>query len=115
MKTISNKLRRVAKAVGATPLVRLAAPTKEELGYADKCYVDEISALKCIIIVRDSEENKLSTLVLRGSTMSMLDSIERTVEDGVNTYRNALMKDVRNILILGIFYFIIKVCFIKLM
>jgi len=33
----------------------------------------------------------------------------------VNTYRNALMKDVRNILILGIFHFILKVCFIKLM
>ena len=83
------ELRRVAKAVGATPLVRLGAPTKEETGFADKCYVDEISALKCIIIVRDSEENKLATLVLRGSTMSLLDSIERTVEDGVNVYRNA--------------------------
>lgn len=83
------ELRRVAKAVGATPLVRLGAPTKEEIGYADRCYVDEISALKCIVIVRDSEENKLATLVLRGSTMSLLDSIERTVEDGVNVFRNA--------------------------
>ena len=83
------ELRRVAKAVGATPLVRLGAPTQEEVGYADRCYVDEISALKCIVIVRDSEENKLATLVLRGSTMSLLDSFERTVEDGVNVYRNA--------------------------
>lgn len=83
------ELRRVAKSVGATPLVRLGAPTKEEVGYADKCYVDEISALKCIVIVRESEENKLATLVLRGSTMSLLDSIERTVEDGVNVFRNA--------------------------
>lgn len=83
------ELRRIAKAVGATPLVRLGAPTKEELGFADRCYVDEISALKCIVIVRDSQENKLVTLVLRGSTMSLLDSIERVVEDGVNVYRNA--------------------------
>lgn len=83
------ELRRVAKAVGASPLVRLGAPTKEEIGYADRCYVDEISALKCIVVVRESEENKLATIVLRGSTMSLLDSIERTVEDGVNVYRNA--------------------------
>jgi T-complex protein 1 subunit theta len=83
------ELRRVAKAVGAIPLVRLGAPNKEEIGFADRCYVDEISALKCIIIIRESEENKLATLVLRGSTMSLLDSFERTVEDGVNVYRNA--------------------------
>jgi T-complex protein 1 subunit theta len=83
------ELRRIAKAVGATPLVRLGPPTKEEIGFADKCFVDEISSMKCIVIVRESDENKLATLVIRGSTMNFLENIERVIEDGVNVYRNA--------------------------
>jgi T-complex protein 1 subunit theta len=83
------ELRRIAKAIGASLLVRLGAPTKEEMGYADKICVDEISSHKCIIIVRDSDENKLSTIVVRGSTNNMLDNIERIVEDGVNCYKSA--------------------------
>ncbi len=82
------ELRRIAKAVAATPLVRLGAPTKEEIGFADKCFVDEISSMRCIVIVRESDENKLATLVIRGSTMNFLENIERVIEDGVNVYRN---------------------------
>lgn len=83
------ELKRIAKAVGASPLVRLGAPTKEELGYADKVYVDEISSQKCIVLVKESEENKLSTIVLRGSTLNMLDNVERIIEDGVNCFKAA--------------------------
>lgn len=82
------ELRRIAKAVGACPLVRLGAPTKEEIGFADRVYVDEISSMKCIVIVRNSDENKLATIVIRGSTMNLLENIERIIEDGVNVYRN---------------------------
>jgi T-complex protein 1 subunit theta len=83
------ELRRIAKSIGASLLVRLGAPTKEEMGYADKIFVDEISSHKCIIVLRDSDENKLSTVVVRGSTYNMLDNIERIVEDGVNSYKAA--------------------------
>ena len=31
--------------------------------------------------------NKIATVVLRGSTDSILDDIERAVDDGVNTYK----------------------------
>ena len=82
------ELRRIAKSVGATPLVRLGPPTKEELGFADRVYVDEISSMRCIVIVRESDENKLSTILLRGSTYNLLENLERIVEDGVNIYRN---------------------------
>jgi T-complex protein 1 subunit theta len=81
------ELRRIAKSVGAGLLVRLGAPTKEEMGFADKIYVDEISSHKCIVIVRDSDENKLATVLIRGSTNNMLDNIERVVENGVNAYK----------------------------
>ena len=83
------ELRRIAKSIGASLLVRLGAPTKEEMGYADKIFVDEISSHKCIIIARDSDENKLSTIVVRGSTHNMLDNIERIVGTGVNSYKAA--------------------------
>jgi T-complex protein 1 subunit theta len=81
------ELRRIAKAIGAAPLVRLGAPTKEEMGEVDRIHVDEIGSMKCIIITRDSEENKLATIIVRGSTNNLLDNIERVVEKGVNTYR----------------------------
>lgn len=31
--------------------------------------------------------NSISTVVLRGSTNSILDDLERAVDDGVNTYK----------------------------
>lgn len=81
------EIKRIAKAVGATLLVRLGAPTAEEMGYADKIYADEIGSTKCIIITREGDENKLSTVLIRGSTQNMLDNIEKVVEDGVNLFK----------------------------
>ncbi len=43
---------------------------------------------------RDENENKLATLVIRGSTNSQLDDTERAVDDGVNTVKS-LVKDSR--------------------
>jgi T-complex protein 1 subunit theta len=89
LRTLSKfELRRIARAVGATPLVRLGTPSPEELGYADKIAVDEIGSQKCVIITRDSEENKMATILVRGSTNNILENIERVIEDGVNSYKN---------------------------
>jgi len=81
------ELRRIARSVGATMLVRMGAPTKEEMGYADEIKLTEISSQKCILIRRDSENNKISTVILRGTTNDMLDNLERVVNCGVNAYR----------------------------
>ena len=88
------ELRRLAKSVGATPVVKLGTPTPEELGFADEVNVTEISSTKCTIFRRDEDENKIATIVLRGSTHSMLDDAERAVDDGVNTVKS-LVKDKR--------------------
>ena len=41
-----------------------------------------------VTIVKNEEGgNKIATVVLRGSTDSILDDIERAVDDGVNTYK----------------------------
>ena len=87
-RTLSKfELRRIARSIGATLLVRLGPPTKEEMGYADEIKLTEISSQKCILIRKDSENNKLSTIVLRGTTNDMLDNLERVVNCGVNAYR----------------------------
>jgi len=81
------ELKRIARAVGATPIVKLGTPSPEETGYADEVHFKEISSQKCIVFRRDKEENRMATIVLRGSTTSMLDDIERAIDDGVNTIK----------------------------
>lgn len=88
------ELKRIARSVGATAIVKLGTPTPEELGYADEVAVREISSTRVTIFRRDQDENKLATIVLRGSTNSLLDDAERAVDDGVNTVKS-LVKDKR--------------------
>ena len=88
------ELKRIAKAVGASPVVKLGTPSPEELGYADEVSFREISSQQCTIFRRDQDENKMATIVLRGSTSSMLEDTERAVDDGVNTVKS-LIRDGR--------------------
>jgi T-complex protein 1 subunit theta len=88
------ELKRIAKSVGAVAVVKLGTPTPEELGYADEVAVREISSTKVTIFRRDQDENKLATIVLRGSTHSLLDDAERAIDDGVNTVKS-IVKDKR--------------------
>jgi T-complex protein 1 subunit theta len=88
------ELKRIAKSVGAVAVVKLSTPTPEELGFADEVSVKEISSTKVTIFRRDQDENKLATIVLRGSTNSLLEDAERAIDDGVNTVKS-LVKDNR--------------------
>ena len=88
------ELKRIAKSVGASAIVKLGTPTPEEIGRADEVIVKEISSTKCTVFTRDEDENKLATIVLRGSTNSLLDDVERAIDDGVNTVKS-LVKDNR--------------------
>ena len=88
------EVKRIAKSTGASLLVKLDAPKPDEIGIADEVKVTEISSQKCTIIKRNEEENRIGTIVLKGSTNSFLDDAERAVDDGVNTVR-CLAKDAR--------------------
>jgi len=95
MKIMSKwELKRIAKACGATPVVNLKTPAPEELGYCDEVSFMEISSQWCTIFRRDMDENKMATIVLRGSTLNLLDDTERAIDDGVNTVKT-LTKDNR--------------------
>jgi len=84
------ELRRVCKAVGATPLVKLGPPSPEELGHADIVTVEEIGSTQVTIFRQDSDESGISTIVVRSSTSNLADDIERAIDDGVNVYKGMI-------------------------
>jgi T-complex protein 1 subunit theta len=88
------ELRRVCKATGATALVRLGAPTPEEMGACDAVAVQEISSRRVTVFEQADDDHRMATIVLRGATSSLLDDLERAVDDAVHTVKT-LCRDSR--------------------
>ncbi|XP_073132946.1 T-complex protein 1 subunit theta [Henckelia pumila] len=93
---ISSKfeLRRFCRTTGAVGLLKLSQPNPDDLGYVDSISVEEIGGARVTIVKNEEGGNSVSTVVLRGSTDSILDDLERAVDDGVNTYK-AMCRDSR--------------------
>ncbi|KAG1358676.1 putative T-complex protein 1 subunit theta [Cocos nucifera] len=93
---ISSKfeLRRFCRTTGAVALLKLSRPNPDELGYADSVSVEEIGGVRVTVVKNEEGGNSVSTVVVRGSTDSILDDLERAVDDGVNTYK-AMCRDSR--------------------
>lgn len=88
------ELRRLTRAVGATALVRLGAPTPDEMGFCDNVSVKEIGGRKVTIFRQDEEDSRLATILLRASTDNVLNDLERAVDSGVNCAK-AVLRDPR--------------------
>lgn len=88
-------------------------PTSEELGYCEVVEVQEIGETNVVVFKRglfvkcshwkvlthththtDKEDSRIATVVIRGSTANIMDDVERSVDDAVNTYKS-LTKDSR--------------------
>ncbi|KAK4850383.1 hypothetical protein QYF36_006310 [Acer negundo] len=93
---ISSKfeLRRFCRTTGAVAMLKLCQPNPDDLGYVDSVSVEEIGGARVTIVINEEGGNSVSTVVLRGSTDSILDDLERAVDDGVNTYK-AMCRDSR--------------------
>ncbi|XP_054803227.1 T-complex protein 1 subunit theta [Prosopis cineraria] len=93
---ISSKfeLRRFCRTTGAVAILKLSQPNPDDLGYVDSVSVEEIGGVRVTIVKNEEGGNSVSTVVLRGSTDSILDDLERAVDDGVNTYK-AMCRDSR--------------------
>lgn len=98
-------LRRLCNATRATPLVRLGAPTPEELGRCSNVRTEEIGSTICTIFEQEnsteissssssSMKSQLSTIILRGSTQNILDDVDRAVTDAVHCFK-CLTRDPR--------------------
>ena len=92
---VSSKweLRRLCSATNATALVRLGPATSEEMGQCDEVKVQEIGG-RFVTIFSHSEASakdgcRISTILLRASTSSLLNDLERAVDDGVAACRIA--------------------------
>ena len=89
---ISSKFEteRICKALKCIPIARFGAPNPDEIGYCDNVTVEEIGSQKVTIFHKETEFCKLSTIVLRGSHLNLLDDIERAIDDAVNTFRSTI-------------------------
>ncbi|KAG4122465.1 hypothetical protein ERO13_D11G269000v2 [Gossypium hirsutum] len=93
---ISSKfeLRRFCRTTGTSALLKLSQPKPDDLGFIDSISVEEIGGSRVTVVRSEEGGNKIATVVLRGSTDSILDDLERAVDDGVNTYK-AMCRDSR--------------------
>lgn len=85
-------LRRLCRTVGAQPQARICAPAVNLLGHCDSVAVQEIGDENVVVFDKKSETGKVATIIIRGSSQSRIDDVERAVDDAVNTYK-ALTKD----------------------
>mmetsp|Transcript_52936 Transcript_52936/g.63738 ORF Transcript_52936/g.63738 Transcript_52936/m.63738 type:complete len:539 (-) Transcript_52936:196-1812(-) len=85
-------LRRLCAAVNATALVRLGPATPDEMGHCDAVTVKEMGGRHVTIFSQDDPDARscrLSTIVLRAATNSLLQDLERAVDDGVRCIETA--------------------------
>ncbi|XP_071710473.1 T-complex protein 1 subunit theta-like [Rutidosis leptorrhynchoides] len=89
------ELRRFCRTTGAVALLKLGSTVNpDDLGYVDSISVEEIGGARVTVVRNEEGGNSVTTVLLRASTESILDDLERAVDDGVNTYK-ALCRDSR--------------------
>lgn len=80
-------LRRLCKAIGATPLPRVGPPTAEECGHCTSVKLVEVGGTKVCVFDQEEAESKIATIVIRGATRNAMEDIERAVDDGISVFK----------------------------
>lgn len=79
--------RRLCRSIRARPLVTLNNVNKEDLGNVSRVYTEEIGLKEITIFQQIKKKTPVSTIIIRGSTDTVLADIERAIDDGVNMVR----------------------------
>ncbi|KAH7729509.1 hypothetical protein AAVH_02984 [Aphelenchoides avenae] len=87
-------LRRLCRTIGAQAQARICCPPVEAFGACDQVYIEEIGDTDVVIFDKKGEWGAVATILVRGSSQSLMDDVERAIDDAVNTYK-ALTKDNR--------------------
>ncbi|CAD5226986.1 unnamed protein product [Bursaphelenchus xylophilus] len=87
-------MRRLCRTIGAQAQARINAPTVDLLGQCSEVHIQEIGGDNVVVFDRKEDVGKVATVVIRGSSQSLMDDVERAVDDAVNTYK-ALTRDTR--------------------
>eukprot|EP01054_Gregarina_sp_Poly1_P009649 Gregarina_sp_Poly_1__9648@NODE_610_length_7151_cov_94_603190_g466_i0_p2_GENE_NODE_610_length_7151_cov_94_603190_g466_i0NODE_610_length_7151_cov_94_603190_g466_i0_p2_ORF_typecomplete_len566_score93_27Cpn60_TCP1/PF00118_24/5_6e121DUF3189/PF11385_8/0_36_NODE_610_length_7151_cov_94_603190_g466_i051146811 len=85
-------IKRFCRTLRVPALQRMAPPMAEEIGVAEFIGVQEYGS-QIYTVVR-GKDTKLSTIVLRGATRTILDEVERAIDDVVSLFK-ACTKDPR--------------------
>ncbi|MCP9257954.1 T-complex protein 1 subunit theta [Dirofilaria immitis] len=90
-------IRRLCRTTGAQAQARVTSclqcvPPRTSYGECDRVYTDEIGDTEVTIFDKLSERGHVATIVVRGSSQSRMDDIERAIDDAINTYK-ALTRD----------------------
>ncbi|CAK8571146.1 unnamed protein product [Lathyrus sativus] len=88
------KLHRFFHTTGVVAMSKLIQPNPDDVRYVDSILVEEIGGARVTIVKKEEGGNSVSIVVLRGSIDSILDDIERAVDDKVNSYK-AMCRDSR--------------------
>jgi T-complex protein 1 subunit theta len=88
------ELRRLCRTTGASNLVRLEPPEDTDLGAVKHAYVREIGSTLCTILDQEDSDSRVATIVVRGSSMNIMDDVERAVDDGVHAVKS-MTRDAR--------------------
>eukprot|EP00316_Scyphosphaera_apsteinii_P001138 CAMPEP_0119309548 /NCGR_PEP_ID=MMETSP1333-20130426/15828_1 /TAXON_ID=418940 /ORGANISM="Scyphosphaera apsteinii, Strain RCC1455" /LENGTH=548 /DNA_ID=CAMNT_0007313541 /DNA_START=44 /DNA_END=1690 /DNA_ORIENTATION=- len=88
------ELRRLCRSTGANNLVRLEPPSPDDLGTCKHVYVKEIGSTMCTIFDHEDSDSRTATIVVRGSSMNIMDDVERAIDDGVNVVKT-MARDAR--------------------
>ena len=88
------ELRRLANLLGCRGLVSLGPVAEEHQGFCKHVYVKEIGGRDVTVFKKDSKVAAVSTILLRASTVNVLNDIERAIDDGCNTFQ-AMCRDGR--------------------
>jgi T-complex protein 1 subunit theta len=86
--------RRLCRALGATACTALGTVQPEEMGHCDFVETKQLGGRSVTVFRQESESGKVASIILRSATKNVLDDLERTVNDGINTVKT-LCKDRR--------------------
>ncbi|VDN19722.1 unnamed protein product [Gongylonema pulchrum] len=85
-------LRRLCRSTGAQAQARVCCPPATAYGECDRVYIEEVGGKELTVFDKASERGNIATIVIRGSSQSRMDDVERAINDAVNTYK-ALTRD----------------------
>ncbi len=89
------ELKRICNTLGCSAVVRLGAPTKDELGEVSLVEVREVGSRKVTIFQQEhAEDTQIATVVVRASTENVINDVERALDDGIHAVQ-ALLGDAR--------------------
>jgi T-complex protein 1 subunit theta len=89
------EMRRLCRAMGATAQTSFSRVPASEQGTCKRVYVTEVGADRVTVFANDEKDTSgVATILLRASTLNILNDLERAVDDGVNTVK-ALCRDGR--------------------